>query len=91
MNRPGEKKSLADIENDVVHIVNLATGKTIDRTMDNLEPMDLDSLTRLEIVTMIEKKFPLTLTEDVTGQFKSISRIARIILYALEARSAADR
>lgn len=78
MNAPDDNR-LKDAEREIVNIISSVTGIQLSPLDEDLYQLKLDSLTRLEIMTLLEKHFVLELTEDVASEFTSISRIARII------------
>ena len=45
----------------------------------DLFEMGLDSMARLELLALIEERFAVELTEDVTREFRTITRISRVI------------
>lgn len=70
---------LKEAELRIARIIGDVLGFPINPSLDDLSSLHLDSLTRLEIMTLLEREFSIELTEDVASDFKSISRIARII------------
>ncbi len=45
----------------------------------DLFELGLDSMARLELLALIEERFAVELTEDVTREFRTIARISRVI------------
>ena len=45
----------------------------------DLFELGLDSMARLELLALIEERFGVELTEDVTQEFRTITRISRVI------------
>jgi len=50
----------------------------IDDESDLFE-LGLDSMARLELLALLEQSFEVELTEDITTEFQTLSRIARVI------------
>ncbi len=46
----------------------------------------LDSMARLELLVVLERQFSVELNEDLTPEFRTLSRIARVLRTAIEAR-----
>ncbi len=49
----------------------------------DLFELGLDSMARLELLAIIEERFTVELTEDMTQEFRTITRISRVIRNAL--------
>lgn len=86
MNEKVERVHIEQIEQQIVGIISTVSGKPIERGTDNLQSLNLDSLAKLEIMTLLENTFRLSLTEESARQFTSISSIARIIVRTLDAQ-----
>ncbi|MBN2343898.1 MAG: acyl carrier protein [Deltaproteobacteria bacterium] len=84
MKEINEKNHSDDIEKTIADIISSVTGKAIESGVDNLQHLNLDSLSKLEIMTMIESRFDLSLTEETAREFTSISSIARIVARSLD-------
>ena len=76
---PSSDNPPQSVEATIAKIISQTIGREISVANENLEALNMDSLTRLEIAAMLEKQFNLELTEDIATEFTSISRIARII------------
>jgi acyl carrier protein len=71
--------SIENLEPRIAAVISRVVGFAIDCDDDNLESLSIDSLSRLEILALLEKEFSVELTEDLVADFQSISRAARII------------
>ena len=49
----------------------------------DLFELGLDSMARLELLALAEERFAVELTEDMTQEFRTITRISRVINNAL--------
>ena len=45
----------------------------------DLFELGLDSMARLELLALVEERFAVELTEDMTQEFRTITRISRVI------------
>ncbi len=48
-------------------------------TETDLFELGLDSMARLELLALVEERFAVELTEDMTQEFRTITRISRAI------------
>jgi acyl carrier protein len=82
-NKSGEDKmsdnKMDAVETAVADIISRVLNVKLDNQDAKWDDLNLDSLARLEIMSLLEEEFSLELTEDILSQFTSISRIARII------------
>lgn len=81
-----ERKRLESIEEQIVDIISTVSGKVIDSGVDGLQEVNLDSLSKLEILTLLEERFNLSITEESAKEFTSISSISRIVLRSMDAQ-----
>jgi acyl carrier protein len=79
MNPANNTLKITEIEHKIRSIISRTTGKPIEQTINNQEFLQIDSLAKLEIMTLLETEFKVHLTEDETSEFTSISKISRII------------
>jgi acyl carrier protein len=68
-----------DLESQVTELVSEALGRPIEDSQARLDELGLDSLGRLELLAAIEERFAVSLTEDLVKEFRSISRISRVV------------
>ena len=87
MNNSGPEFDVGEVDDTIKSIVFQVTGIKIGPNQDNLDMLQIDSLAKLEIMTLLEKSFSLNLTEDITAQFTSISKISRIIYRSIQAKN----
>lgn len=69
-----------EIDQQIREVIASVAREQMDPFSDGLQYLELDSLQKLEILTLLEERFGVTLTEEVARQFTSISSIARIVL-----------
>ena len=69
-----------EIEEQIREVIIAVAGQELDKDADGLQNLNLDSLDKLEILTLLEDRFGVTLTEEVARQFTSISSIARLVV-----------
>lgn len=68
-----------NVEQKIREVILSVSGKNIAPDVDGLQHLGLDSLDKLEVMTILESVFGVAFTEDVALQFTSISSIARIV------------
>ena len=69
-----------EIDQQIREVIASVAREQMDPDSDGLQYLELDSLEKLEILTLLERRFGVTLTEEVARQFTSISSIARMVL-----------
>ncbi|MBN2524804.1 MAG: hypothetical protein JXR76_00325 [Deltaproteobacteria bacterium] len=79
-NSENSRPSSDAIEGRIREIISSVTGKQLADDADGLQNLGLSSLDKLEILTLLESVFDVTLTEEVAQQFSSVSSVARIVL-----------
>ena len=79
----GYLDDLAFIEREVAVIVNEVTGRPIQDAKTPLVEHGADSMTLLEILTYLEKKFSIVLYEELIKDFASVYRIALLVQHAM--------
>lgn len=84
---PTETKRLAydAIVEQVFEIVSGVAEREVLGEDTNLASVGLDSMSLLDIMALIEKRFDIVLTEDVVEELYSVKRIARIVYDAVKA------
>ena len=87
MNHSNFEFSVGEVDEIIKSTVFKVTGIKIGLNQDNLDMLQIDSLAKLEIMTLLEKRFYLNLTEDIIAQFTSISKISRIIHRSIQAKN----
>jgi acyl carrier protein len=68
-----------EVEKKIREVILSVSGKKIAPDVDGLQHLGLDSLDKLEVMTILESVFEVSFTEEVAQQFTSISSIARIV------------
>jgi acyl carrier protein len=68
-----------EVEKKIREVILSVSGKKIAPDVDGLQHLGLDSLDKLEVMTILESVFKMAFTEEVAQQFTSISSIARIV------------
>ena len=71
--------SFENIAKDVARIATAVSGKSIPSYRDDLFQLGIDSLTMLDLLAALEEHFDVHLNENITGEFRSVERIVRII------------
>jgi len=57
----------------------------------DLASLGLDSLKALDLLAAMEERFGIVLTEDLAAEFRSVSRIARVVQDAMRSVQGAGR
>ena len=68
-----------EIERRVAEAVVEIGGKPAPSVDEQLSDHGFDSLALLELLALLEQRFRIELTEDVVSEFKTISRISRVV------------
>lgn len=79
MNEPDKVIQTEEVEKKIREVILSVSGKKIAPDVDGLQHLGLDSLDKLEVMTILESVFEVAFTEEVAQQFTSISSIARIV------------
>lgn len=79
MSEKRQPLSLEEIEVGVVEVIREATGRTVKDREANLFSLGFDSLSLLDVLALLEKRFDIELTEDVAEAFHSVGNISRIV------------
>jgi acyl carrier protein len=76
-------EELARIRERVAGLLAEVSGRGAPGPDDDLAALGMDSMTRLDLLAMIEQEFQVELTEDLIMEFRTVNRIARIVRGAL--------
>ncbi|MCU0662765.1 MAG: acyl carrier protein [Myxococcota bacterium] len=68
-----------ELEAGIAEVIQKATGRAVEDRDANLFAMGFDSLSMLDVLALLEKRFSISLSEDVIEGFHSVSAIARIV------------
>ena len=69
----------ARIRERVAAVLVRTTGRGAPGPDDDLEPLGMDSMARLELLAALEEEFGIELTEDLIQEFRTVNRIARVV------------
>ncbi len=78
----GSVSSVADrevLESEIRTVVAKVTGVELVDAKDGHAELQIDSITRLELLAVLEQQFDIELTEDLISEFQTIPGIARVI------------
>lgn len=65
--------------NDIARITAQITEKQIPSPREDLFTLGIDSMVMLDLLAALEEHFGVTLNENITREFRTVERIARII------------
>jgi acyl carrier protein len=68
-----------EIVDDITRIAAEITEKQIPTSRDDLFSLGIDSLSMLDLLAALEEHFDITMSENMTREFRNIDRIARIV------------
>ena len=74
-----KKRSFQEIVDDVARITTEISGKPIPSPREDLFAYGIDSMTMLDLLAALEEHFGITLSENITREFRTVDRIARIV------------
>jgi len=79
----GRADGASGIRERVAGVLLRTTGRAAPGPDDDLEPLGMDSMARLELLAALEEEFGVELTEDLIQEFRTVNRIARVVRDAL--------
>lgn len=82
--RPSWTARLQELEDRIAQLLNERFDLGEFGVDTDLFEKGLDSMARLELLAMLEQRFSVELTEDMTSEFRTPSRIARVVRSALD-------
>jgi acyl carrier protein len=80
---PGSSDQLARLTVQVGTLVQELTGLVDVNPDAELAELGVDSLAKLDLLAALEQRFGIALSEDLAREFRSVSRIARLVHDAL--------